>query len=397
MNHFFEFFSSLPGGLLSNPGLRTSGRQKAGAENSSFRSLPPGIPVDKRPWRDALLTLLLLILATALSFLYFDISQNSANVALLYILALVLIARGTDGYFWGIIASLIGVVCVNFLFTYPYMALNFTLAGYPVTFLGMLAISFITSASTTYTKRQMQMLAERERLLVEAEKEKMRANLLRAISHDLRTPLTSIIGSSSSYLENGAFLDDRQKNELVRQIHEDSNWLLNMVENLLSVTRIQDGATSMNKSYESVEEVVAEAVLRLKKRLPDARIQVHVPDELIMLPMDAILIEQVLINLLENAVLHSKSRLPVSCYVEKENGSVIFHVRDYGIGIPPDRLQTIFDGTPYAGNDSADSSRGMGIGLSICKTIIAAHKGRIDVSPCEQGTDFYFSLPDSSE
>ena len=169
-------------------------------------------------------------------------------MALLYILALVLIARGTDGYFWGIFASLIGVVCVNFLFTYPYMALNFTLAGYPVTFLGMLAISFITSASTTYTKRQIQMLAERERLLVEAEKEKMRANLLRAISHDLRTPLTSIIGSGSSYLENGAFLNEGQKKELVRQIYEDSNWLLNMVENLLSVTRIQDGASNVNKS-----------------------------------------------------------------------------------------------------------------------------------------------------
>ena len=92
------------------------------------------------------------------------------------ILALVLIARITDGYLWGIFASLIGVVCVNFLFTYPYLALNFTLAGYPVTFIGMLAISLITSAATTHMKQQMQMLAERERLLVEAEKEKMRAN-----------------------------------------------------------------------------------------------------------------------------------------------------------------------------------------------------------------------------
>lgn len=397
MNHFFEFFSSFLRDFLRVSDLRMPSHQKSGTENSAFRSLPAGIPTEKKPWRDALITFFLLILATALSLLYFEISKNSANVALLYILALILIARGTDGYFWGIFASLIGVICVNFLFTYPYMALNFTLAGYPVTFLGMLAISFITSASTTYTKRQMQMLAERERLLVEAEKEKMRANLLRAISHDLRTPLTSIIGSGSSYLESGALLDESQKNELVRQIYEDSNWLLNMVENLLSVTRIQDGATNVNKSYESVEEVVAEAVLRLKKRLPDASIKVHVPDELIMLPMDAILIEQVLINLLENAVLHSKSQLPISCYVEKENNSVIFHVRDYGIGIPTERLQTIFDGTPYTGNTSADSSRGMGIGLSICKTIISAHKGSIDVSPCEQGTDFYFSLPDSAQ
>ncbi len=358
--------------------------------------LSSGTKKKKKGGKDALITLLLLFSATALSFLYFDISQNSANVALLYILALVLIARITDGYFWGIFASLIGVVCVNFLFTYPYLALNFTLAGYPVTFIGMLAISLITSAATTHMKQQMQMLAERELLLVEAEKEKMRANLLRAISHDLRTPLTSIIGAGASYLETGDFLGEEEKRGLVKQIYEDSNWLLNMVENLLSVTRIQGGEANVNKSLESVEEVVSEAVIRLKKRLPDAKIQVQVPNELIMIPMDAILIEQVLINLLENAVLHSKSSQPVSCYVEDDGDAVTFHVRDYGIGIPQERIRTIFDGTPYAGSSSPDSSKGMGIGLSICKTIVTAHKGSICARPCPRGTDFFFSLPQTA-
>lgn len=341
----------------------------------------------------ACITLILLLLATALSFLYFGASHNSANVALLYILALVLIARMTDGYFWGIFAALTGVICVNFLFTYPYWALNFTLAGYPVTFIVMLAISLLTSASTTHMKQQMLIITERERLLVEAEKEKMRANLLRAISHDLRTPLTSIIGASSSYLENSGYLNEEQKRKLVAQIHEDSNWLLNMVENLLSVTRIHGGAANVTKTCESVEEVLSEAVLRLKKRLPDARITVQVPDDLLMIPMDAILIEQVLINLLENAVLHSKSEKPISCYVEASSEFVFFHVRDYGIGIEPDKRNTLFDGVPYTINTSPDSSKGMGIGLSICKTIISAHKGTIDIIPCEKGTDFYFSLP----
>lgn len=354
--------------------------------------LPSAIIPKKHRLRDACITLLLLLLATGLSFIYFEASHNSANVALLYILALVLIARLTNGYFWGIFVSLIGVIFVNYWFTYPYWTLNFTLAGYPVTFIAMLAISLITSATTTHMKQQMYMLAERERLLVEAEKEKMRANLLRAISHDLRTPLTSIIGSSTSYLGNEEYLNKEQKRELVAQIHEDSNWLLNMVENLLSVTRIQEGVANVNKCDESVEEVVSEAFVRLKKRLPDANITVKVPEEFIMIPMDAILIEQVLINLMENAFVHSQSKQPIECFVEKGEDVITFHVRDYGIGIPAERKRTLFDGMPYS-TATADTSRGMGIGLSICKTIITAHKGTIDAVNCEPGTDFYFSLP----
>lgn len=346
----------------------------------------------KSSFADAFITFFLLILATLLSFAYWKFSHNSANIALLYILALVLIARKTNGYYWGVFASLVGVICVNYLFTYPYFTLNFTLSGYPVTFIGMLAIAFTTSATTTHLKKQMYMLAEREKLLKEAEKEKMRANLLRAISHDLRTPLTSIIGASTSYLENGNILDNEQKKELVSHIHEDSNWLLNMVENLLSVTRIQEGAAKVTKTYESVEEVVSEAVIRLKKRLPDARLSVQVPEELLLIPMDAILIEQVLINLMENAIVHSESTLPVACYIDATEESVVFHVRDYGKGIPPDKLPTIFDGSAYTGGFS-DASKGMGIGLSICKTIITAHKGTIAAIPHETGTEFCFSLP----
>lgn len=162
---------------------------------------------------------------------------------------------------------------------------------------------------------------------------------------------------------------------------------------LLSVTRIKDQASAVKKTDESVEEVVSAAINRLKKRLPEASVNVSVPDDPLILPMDAILIEQVLLNLLENAIIHSQSRRPILCYVDHDQANVTFHVKDYGIGIDPERLKNIFDGNSYIGNRVSDSNKGMGIGLSICKTIITAHNGVISAGNHDQGAEFYFTLP----
>ena len=346
---------------------------------------------------DCCTTLILLMGATCLSFSFHMATPNSPNIGIIYMLAIVLIARFTSGYWFGVVASLVGVICVNFLFTYPYLELNFILTGYPFTFLGMLSISLLTSTTTTHLKHQACIIKEREKLLLEAEKEKMRANLLRAISHDLRTPLTSIIGSSSTYLEHYETLTKSQQIDLVRHIYEDSNWLLNMVENLLSVTRIHNDTTSVTTSLEPIEEVLSEAVFRLKKRLPHASIKVSVPNEFLMIPMDAILIEQVIINLLENAIIHSHSLKPIECSVDYDEHFVSFHIIDYGIGIPEDRISSLFDGNAYIDPSCSDRHKGMGIGLSICKTIITAHKGIIFASNHKNGATFTFKLPRGNE
>ena len=264
-----------------------------------------------------IITIVALGIATLLSYGFFLIVNDANNISLIYVLAIVLIARFTSGYYPGFIASFISVVIVNCVFTYPFGEVNFTMAGYPVTFIGMFSISVITSTTTSHLKTQAEMINERDKLLMEAEKEKMRANLLRAISHDLRTPLTAIIGSSSTYLENKTYLSEGEKDSLVEHIYEDSNWLLNMVENLLTVTRINANTASVVKTEESVEEVVGEAVTRLKKRLPDVAIRVKVPDEFYLIPMDATLIEQVIINLLENASRHSGTVDPIELNVWK--------------------------------------------------------------------------------
>lgn len=342
---------------------------------------------------DLVLTALIMAAATGISMLYFQVAGSTVNVVMFYSVAILLIPRFTNGYLPGIAASLLSVLCVNYIFTYPYMELNFILAGYPVTFLCMLVISVAMSAVSSHLKQQKKILAERDRMLMEAEKEKMRANLLRAVSHDLRTPLTGIIGSSSSYLENEGVLSDGEKRAMVAHIREDAHWLLNMVENLLTVTRIQNGCANVSKSLEPVEEVMEEAFSRLKKRIPDAAIRMHAPEEFCMIPMDAILIEQVLINLMENALFHARSAKPAECSARITEDQVIFSVRDYGVGVAEEKLETIFDGVSQAESGATDSHKGMGIGLSICKTIIAAHGGTIFACNREEGAEFCFTLP----
>jgi len=344
-------------------------------------------------WRDVGITLGILVTATVISFLYDRMTGQTINVIMFYTLALLVITRWTEGYLLGILASFVSVFCVNYMFTYPYWQLNFILDGYPITFICMLVVSILTSTATSHMKKQSRMIAEREKQLSEAEKEKMRANLLRAVSHDLRTPLTGILGASGSILENEGMLSEEEQIEMVRHIREDANWLLNMVENLLTVTRIRNDNASVNKSLEPVEEVMSEAVFRLKKRLPDAKIKVLLPEEFIMVPMDAILIEQVLMNLMENAIYHAGSTEPVECRVEVGEKEVTFFVKDQGIGIAEDKLDTIFDGTGQTENISSDGHKGMGIGLSICKAIITAHGGMIHAENHGHGAQFSFTIP----
>ena len=170
-----------------------------------------------------------------------------------------------------------------------------------------------------------------------------------------------------------------------------------MVENLLTVTRIDDTSDNkVKKSAEVVEEVVSEAIRRLQKRLPDVRIRVSMPTDFLMLPMDPTLIEQVLINLLENAVIHSGSTEPVDLAIREEEELVVFSVRDHGKGIDSSALPHIFEGQQLSA-ETSDGHRGMGIGLSICRTIIQAHGGTIRAENREKGAEFIFTLPKEKE
>ncbi|MDO5547048.1 MAG: DUF4118 domain-containing protein [Eubacteriales bacterium] len=487
-------------------------------------------------WQGLLITTTVLIAYTALSLFLFHLSKQSGDidVAALLMLAVMLITFWTDGYFWGILSSLIGVVLINTIFIQPYFELNFFMVGYPVTFFCLLMIAVLTGAMTGRNKKQMKEAYQREEMVqhtaefsrkliatsgyeetirlilehlyyqlgtrivylqdiesiernkivvfgemdvilsleqekqaaeqcfrlgketgygtpfmpqvqlryfplishgdmtgvigilweesltkeqmlrvrfgldwaalalerqrledqskkiaMEAQRVTLRNDLLRSISHDLRTPLTGIIGATAAIIDNEKRMERESLLNLMHDINDDAVWLLQMTENLLSVSRLSTDHVPLKKQYEAVEELIAEAIARCKKRLPAAEIAVQVPEEPLFVPVDATLVVQVLINLIENGIRHGAP--PVWIDVVKEKELAVFTVRDHGNGLTEEVKKTMFTG---AGSKKPETGRGLGIGLSLCRSIIAAHGGTIDGDNVEEGgAQFRFTLP----
>ena len=341
-------------------------------------------------WRDCAVCVGILAAAALLCALLRMIDSSDVYVALIFECAVVLVSRFTDGYLFGLLASVIGVVGVNWIFTYPYMQLNFTISGYPLTMFTFLVVSLVTSTLTTKTKEQ-------DRLRMENEKVKMRADLLRSVSHDIRTPLTSIMGATSAILENPALSPAEQQSLLV-DVRDDAQWLIRVVENLLSITRIGNESAKITKEPEAAEEVLDEAVRKFRKRFPAVSVEVHVPDELLLVPMDAILIMQVLSNLMENAVFHGGTTTHIALSAQRDGPWARFYVQDNGQGIPPQKLHTLFSGALRCEDSSpGDGKRNMGLGLSVCMAIIRAHGGTLEAKNLESGAEFSFCLPLTKE
>jgi len=356
------------------------------------------LPNKKGLARNLGITTALLLGATGIVAILTQITNNMSNISEIYILTILLVALYTEGYFWGLLASVISVFGVNYFFMYPYFKLDFSPDGYPVTFLVMLVSSIIVSTLATGMKEKTKLADEKQRIMAEKQNEQMRSNLLRAISHDLRTPLTGILGASSAILENKRRISMESRDSLIKNIHDDAQWLLRMVENILSVTRIDKNASKLIKIPEPVEEVVEQSIKRCQKRFPNVKFNVSVPHEFIMIPMDGMLIEQVLINLIENAITHGGIGFPVDITVYKTSDFVYFAVRDYGKGIPEHDIPKLFNEMDLRSLKNTDSARGLGLGLSICKTIVTAHNGRIWCNNnSDQGATFTFTLPMEDE
>lgn len=235
---------------------------------------------------------------------------------------------------------------------------------------------------------------EKEKAAVFAQKEQLRANLLRSISHDLRTPLTSISGNASNLISNGQKFDEETRIRLYTDIHDDSMWLINLVENILAVTNLEEGQVNLHLSAELIDEVMAEALRHVSRKSKEHHIEVKSEEEFILVKVDAKLMVQVIINIVDNAIKYTPAGSKIIIDTKKRNGRVVVSISDNGPGIPREVKPHVFDMFYSGANQIADSRRSLGLGLSLCKTIIHAHGGEIQVMDNKpKGTVFRFTLP----
>jgi two-component system sensor histidine kinase KdpD len=348
--------------------------------------------------RNLIRLLLMLTVTTVFSRALFHRGLDESIVIMMYLLTVFFISRMTTGYIYGVLSSLLSVFLFNFFFTEPYYSIIAYDAKYPLIFVIMLVVSLLTSAMTV----QIQKTSEEKIRLAQIEEqnrqalasEKLRSTILRSISHDLRSPLTSISGSISVLIDKPELLTEEDRIKLLTDVYNESIWLSRFVENLLSMTRIDDNLLKLNRQPEMIEEIVGETMSRIRRRIGHRTVYVDVSTECGMVEMDAALIEQVLINLIDNAISHTSDTGLIELKTRCDDQNATFSVRNDGPKIHPDEIEHIFDRYFVGSEERSDARRGMGMGLSICKSIVKAHNGTLNVTePPEGGVVFTFTIP----
>lgn len=332
----------------------------------------------KQVIKNTLLSLGIFHVAIALSILFKNIKVEE-HITTIFIFAVFLISISTDGYIYGVVSSIGGMLAINYAFTQPYYALDFIIPTNMISAIIMTTVSIFTGTLTLKIKHY-------KTSKIETEHERMRANLLRAVSHDLRTPLTTIYSASSTLRNKKDMLTEKQQDDMLKSIEADSEWLIRMVENLLSITRINNDNIKIEKTPVILDELIDSVMTKFLNRYPDQKVSLDIPDDIVVVSVDTILIEQVLMNLLENAIFHAKNMTHITFHVFTLGQQVIFEVADDGCGIKPDRLKHIFTGNYESQSTISDTQkRNLGIGLSVCATIIKAHGGEISAENRKTG------------
>ena len=338
------------------------------------------------------ISVLILAVCTLIGFAFFNSDLSNGNIIAVFIQGILIIAILTEGRVYSMTSSIISVLVVNFFFVLPYY--SFEVSPDSVTTLIVLfLISVIISTLTSgFKKAKIDRMNAEERV----RQEELKFNLLRSISHDLRTPLTSIRGMAHILRTDSNNLSEEKRQEMYTSIEDESEWLEGVIENLLVVTGVDNESVRLNITAEVVSDIVESAVEHVDTHISRSRVRVIEPSEILLANMDAKLITQVLINLINNAYHHAESDGEIELrYYAGDDNMVHFIVADHGIGISDEDKEKIFELFYTTGNKrSGDMHRGMGLGLYLCRSIVEACGGQIAVKDNHPtGTIFEFTLP----
>jgi len=304
-----------------------------------------------------------------------------SELVMIYLLGVVVVALRTSLY-PSIFAAILSTVTFDFFFIPPYAGFRPLDPQHFVTLAVMLLVAVVISGLAERTRRQAE----------ETETERLRNALLSSISHDLRTPLTAITGAATTMLEENAELDDATRLDLATTIYEESDRLNRLLSNLLYMTRLESGEVVVRKEWQPLEEVIGTAINRLEAQIHDRRLVTHFPRDVPSAPIDAVLIEQVMINLIENAIHHAPPHTSIEISAFGRETHTIVEVADRGPGVAEKDRQRIFE--KFYRSDQRKSDKGMGLGLTISRAIVVAHGGQLWVEDrFGGGAAFRFMLP----
>jgi len=346
----------------------------------------------KKTVKRILIMVLVFIVASAIGYIFQSIGFYDTNIVVVYLLAVLISAWLTRSFIYGFIASFLASFLFNYLFVDPIFAVFVNSPHYIITLIVMTFTALIANILTLHAKKSALIAIEKENEVV---KERYRANLLRAISHDIRTPLSGMKGTAEMLLATTS--PGMTSYELVRSIQNDIDWLHSMLENILSLTRLHDDKLTVNKQMEAVEEIVGSAVSQISAHNPERRIITNVPDKPLFVPMDAILIKQVIVNILDNAVKYTKTECEISIAVKfcRDISMAKFVISDTGTGIDEEDKTNILKKYYTSHKKNTDATKGIGLGLALCETIVKSHGGDIIARnrTSETGAEFTFTLP----
>ncbi len=340
---------------------------------------------------NVLLMLVCQAVSTAIAIAVDALGFSDATIVIIYVLGVLVTAILTVGQSYSLAASVVSILSYNFFLIQPRLSLKIDGPDYAATIAAMFLFALLSSYLVKSLRRSLGQSMEASMI---AQREQLRANLLRSVSHDLRTPLTSITGNADMLLDEDALLPPPTQRKLVQDIYDDATWLRTVVENLLAITRLEDGNVTLTLGPELVDDVIEEAMRHVSREACHHSIVVEPTGELLLARMDPQVIVQVIVNLVNNAIAHTPEGSTITISSWRTGDRVCVSVADDGPGVADEDKDQVFEPFYTGRSGSGDSGRSMGLGLSLCRSIVQAHGGTIyleDVDP--HGARFAFTLP----